>query len=248
MLHEHETAITDELALRWLTTFRSHTLMSRAEQSVEQRAGQNTEHSTEKLTQAWLRLLQHYQQSHRHYHNISHIHACLTWFDQVKAQLKNPLAVELAIWFHDVIYDVRKSDNELQSGYYAVTALTNLGVSASLSQRVYELILLTQHPNKPDPRSVDMQDQALLLDIDLSVLGQAHNVYQVYETAIRAEYQHVPSWLYKFARQRLLKSFLKQPVIYHSSYFQEKFESQARLNIQSALGRSVDRGEEGDDR
>jgi predicted metal-dependent HD superfamily phosphohydrolase len=228
---EHGTTHTDELALRWLTTFQTHILMPRAGQD------------TEKLTQAWLRLLQHYQQPHRHYHNISHIHACLIWFDKVKAQLNNPLAVELAIWFHDVIYDVRKSDNELQSGYYAVTALTNLGISANLSQRVYELILLTRHPNKPDPQSVDMQDQALLLDIDLSVLGQTQDVYQVYETAIRAEYQHVPRWLYKIARKRLLKLFLKQPVIYHSSYFQEKFEYQARLNIQSALGSNVIKGE-----
>lgn len=238
MPQEHLTALTDELALRWLATFRTNTHMLSSELETEQSADQSKKQNTEKLTQAWLRLLQHYQQPHRHYHNISHIHACLTWFDQVKSQLQNPLAVELAVWFHDVIYDVKRSDNELQSGYYAVTALTNLGISASLSQRVHELILLTRHPNRPDPLSVDMQDQALLLDIDLSVLGQAQDVYQVYETAIRAEYQHVPSWLYKFARKRLLKAFLKQPVIYHSSYFQEKFESQARLNIQSALGRS----------
>ncbi|MFT5880247.1 MAG: putative metal-dependent HD superfamily phosphohydrolase [Moritella sp.] len=238
MPQEQGTALTDELAQRWLTTFRTNMLEQRAEQIAEK----STEESSEKLTQAWLRLLQHYQQPHRHYHNMSHIHACLIWFDKVKAQLQNPLAVELAIWFHDVIYDVRKSDNELQSGYYAVTALTNLGVSASLIQQVYELILLTQHPNKPEPQSVDKQDQALLLDIDLSVLGQSQNVYRVYEAAIRAEYQHVPSWLYKFARKRLLKSFLKQPVIYHSRYFQEKFEHQARLNIQSALACRVSRG------
>jgi predicted metal-dependent HD superfamily phosphohydrolase len=212
----------ERLALRWQTLLTQHfTQLSLAE-----------------IQQSWSRLLPHYRESHRHYHDLQHIDASFTWFDQVQDTLDNPLAVALAIWFHDIIYDVRRSDNEEKSAQYAVTALTKVAASTTLVQQVYELILLTQHPSKPSQRLetlVTSHDQALFLDIDLTILGQRDAIYANYEKAIRAEYQHVPLWLYKLGRKRLLKQFLAQPKIYYSDYFSEKFESQARVNIQSVL-------------
>ncbi|GIC76542.1 hypothetical protein FMO003_19860 [Moritella sp. F3] len=212
----------ERLALRWQTLLTQHfTSLSLAE-----------------VQQSWSRLLPHYQETHRYYHDLHHIDACFIWFDQVQATLDNPLAVALAIWFHDIIYDVRRSDNEEKSAQYAVTALTNLAVSTALVQQVYELILLTRHPSKPShvlTGLVSEHDQALFLDIDLSVLGQCDAIYANYEKAIRAEYQHIPLWLYKLGRKRLLRQFLRQSSIYYSDYFNEKFELQARVNIQSVL-------------
>ena len=228
-------AISERLALRWQLLLQD-----------------NFAHlDTAQIQQAWLRLLLHYQEAHRYYHDLSHIEVSFTWFDRVQEQFDNPLAVALAIWFHDIIYDVRRRDNEVNSGYYAITALTNFAVPPQLVQQVYELILLTQHPSKPrhvfkglsgslltntnnDVLS-SINDQALFLDIDLTILGQHSAIYANYEKAIRAEYQHVPLWLYKLGRKRLLKQFLRQPIIYYSDYFKEKFEHQARVNIQSVL-------------
>jgi predicted metal-dependent HD superfamily phosphohydrolase len=217
-----ELTVSEQLALRWQALWQRHFA-----------------HLTEaEIQQSWACLLPHYQQTHRYYHDLSHIDACFTWFDQVQDTLDNPLAVALAIWFHDIIYDVRRSDNEEKSAQYAVTALTKVAASTTLVQQVYELILLTQHPSKPSQRLetlVTSHDQALFLDIDLTILGQRDAIYANYEKAIRAEYQHVPLWLYKLGRKRLLKQFLAQPKIYYSDYFSEKFESQARVNIQSVL-------------
>ena len=228
-------AISERLALRW--------------QSLLQ---DNFSHlDTAQIQQAWLRLLLHYQEAPRYYHDLCHIDACFTWFDRVQEQFDNPLAVALAIWFHDIIYDVRRRDNEVNSGHYAITALTNFAVPTQLVQQVYELILLTQHPSKPrhvlkglsgtfltntnNELLSSINDQALFLDIDLTILGQHSVIYANYEKAIRAEYQHVPLWLYKLGRKRLLKQFLRQSRIFYSDYFTEKFESQARVNIQSVL-------------
>ncbi|PKH09491.1 hypothetical protein CXF93_01240 [Moritella sp. Urea-trap-13] len=214
--------MSEHLVLRWQTLLQQHF----------------TQLSLAQIQQSWSRLLPHYQQAHRHYHDLNHIDACFTWFDQVQAKLDNPLAVALAIWFRDIIYDVRRSDNEEKSAQYAVTALTNFAVSTRLVQQVYELILLTQHPSKPSHKLkglVTHHDQALFLDIDLTILGQQGAIYANYEQAIRAEYQHVPLCLYKLGRKRLLKQLLRQPKIYYSDYFTEKFESQARVNIQSVL-------------
>jgi len=228
-------AVSERLALRWQLLLQD-----------------NFTHLTMvQIQQAWSRLLLHYQEAHRYYHDLSHIEGCFTWFDQVQDQLDDPLAVALAIWFHDIIYDVRRADNELKSAQYAVTALTNFAVSIQLVQKVYELVLLSQHPSKPsrtikrqpgkflskatDTARTSLNDQALFLDIDLTILGQNNAIYEHYEKAIRSEYQHVPLWLYIRARKRLLKRFLRQPIIYYSTYFKEKFEQQARVNIQSVL-------------
>lgn len=212
----------ERLALRWQTLLAQHF----------------THLSSAQIQQSWSRLLPHYRESHRYYHDLQHIDACFTWFDQVQATLDNPLAVALAIWFHDIIYDVRRSDNEEKSAQYAVTALTNFVVSTTLVQQVYELVLLTRHPSKPSHALtglVSQRDQGLFIDIDLTILGQSDAIYTGYEKSIRAEYQHVPLWLYKFGRKRLLKQFLRQSKIYSSDYFTDKFESQARVNIQSVL-------------
>lgn len=235
MADKNESAASKRLALRW--------------QSLLQ---DNFSHLTEaQIQQAWSRLLPHYQEPHRHYHDLTHIESCFIWFDRVKDELDDPLAVALAIWFHDVIYDVRRRDNEVKSAHYAVTALTNFVASTALVQKVYELVLLTQHPSKPREIIKSMSsrlfarhqsdvlasihDQTLFLDIDLTILGQNNAIYKGYESAIRSEYQHVPVFWYKLARKRLLKRFLRQPSIYHSDYFKERFESQARVNIQSVL-------------
>ncbi len=235
MTDNNINTVSERLALRWQLLLQD-----------------NFAHLTmAQIQQAWSRLLPHYQEVHRYYHDLSHIEACFAWFDLVKEQLDDPLAVAFAIWFHDVIYDVRRADNEVKSAQYAVTALTNLSVSTQLVQQVYELVLLTQHPSKPSREikrqsgkllsktsnimRASLNDQALFLDIDLTILGQNNAIYESYENAIRSEYQHVPLWLYKRVRKRLLKRFLRQPIIYYSSYFKEKFEQQARVNIQSVL-------------
>jgi len=234
MTNKDVCATSERLALRWQSLLQDNF----------------TDLNIVQIQQAWTRLLTHYQEQQRYYHDLSHIDACFTWFDHVQDQLDDPLAVALAIWFHDIVYDVRCSDNEVKSGHYAVTALTSFACSTSLVHKVYQLILLTQHPSKP--RHVlkglsgallnngnkvlsSINDQALFLDIDLAILGQSSAIYTGYEKSIRSEYQHVPLFLYKLARKRLLKQFLRQPNIYYSDYFKEKFESQARVNIQSVL-------------
>lgn len=46
-----------------------------------------------------------YSKPSRVYHTLPHIVHCFLEFDSVKHFLKNPEAVELAIWFHDIVYE-----------------------------------------------------------------------------------------------------------------------------------------------
>lgn len=167
-----------------------------------------------------------YDEPHRHYHSLDHVTACLEWFDRIRDKLDDPFSVELALWFHDVIYDPERGDNEAQSADYAANVLDNLAVSPGIIRKVCALIMVTRHPSQPQN-----PDEEYLIDIDLAVLGSASDVYARYAEAIRMEYAHVPDESYRKGRTCVLDGFLKQSSIYHSAFFKEKLEHAARVNM-----------------
>ena len=174
-------------------------------------------------------VLERYSESHRHYHTIDHVKACLRHLDSV-GNVVNRREVEMAFWFHDVIYDPFKKDNEGQSAIFACDALTKLGESEEVIGSVKHLVNLTKHPS--DPRELN---EKYLIDIDLSILGSSKDVYDSYENWIRKEYSKVPSILYRRGRKKVLRSFLDQPKIYSTELFGEKYETNARINLDNAL-------------
>lgn len=184
----------------------------------------------ELLNSQFQSLIAHYSEPSRHYHSFEHIKACLQWFDQIKHLLTHPNAVQSAIWFHDVIYDAKKGDNEAQCAAYAEACLLAFGESKTQIELVKHLIMLTKHPSIPQTL-----DEQLLLDIDLSILAAPASVYGIYEKHIRLEYQHVPSLLFRIGRKKLLKSFIKQSPLYHSEFFRHQFEETAKVNLAWAL-------------
>ena len=180
-------------------------------------------------SQTWFTDLHNrYSEPHRHYHNIQHIEECLAEFEQVSSRAEHPIALELAIWFHDAIYDPSRSDNEEQS---AILALKCLEQSASgQKQLVSDLILATKtHVAKNIP------DVPLLLDIDLSILGKPTARFAEYETGIRAEYSFVPLALYAEKRAAIIRNFLSRPRIFTTTAFFNRFEAQARRNLTNSI-------------
>ena len=138
--------------------------------------------------------------------------------------------MELALWYHDVIYNPRASDNEARSAIYAEEDLSRLGEPKAMIDRVKRLIEVTEHPSVPEDG-----DEALLLDIDLTILGAPPDVYQRYEEQVRREYRWVPGFLFRRGRRKLLASFLETPFIYHSDSFHAEREQQARANLDRAI-------------
>ena len=78
-------------------------------------------------------------------------------------------------------------------------------------------------------------DEALLVDIDLSILGVEPDVYKQFELDVRFEYKRVPYFFYKKKRKEVLHGFLNRKTIYQSDFFIDKFEAQARTNLHLAL-------------
>jgi len=119
---------------------------------------------------------------------------CLREFDAARALAYQPAAVEMAIWFHDAIYDPRAADNEERSAELARLYLAEARVSVAFQDSVARLVLATkQHDGSLDP------DAPLMVDIDLSIFGQPAERFWQYEEQIRGEYEwvarHTGSWL-----------------------------------------------------
>jgi predicted metal-dependent HD superfamily phosphohydrolase len=177
-------------------------------------------------------LLAAYSEKHRHYHTARHIDHCLREFDSAQSLAREPAEVELALWFHDAIYDPHSGKNEERSADWACELLTRHAVSSERIGRVRDHILATRHEavaNDPDSR--------LVVDIDLSILGVDEVAYAEFEVNVRKEYRWVPSLLFRRKRAEILESFLARPEIYTTQLFRDRYEAQARRNLARAIPR-----------
>ncbi|HET8695624.1 MAG TPA: N-methyl-D-aspartate receptor NMDAR2C subunit [Aquabacterium sp.] len=171
-----------------------------------------------------------YNEPHRRYHTIQHLQECLAHFSQVTQLALHPGEVEIALWFHDAIYELKGKDNERRSAEWALHALSQAGAQPEVHARVEGLIMATCHQAKPiDP------DQQLLVDIDLAILGSPPARFAEYDRQVREEYSWVPGFLYRMKRKEVLKSFLARQAIYSTPHFSACFERQARDNLKSIL-------------
>jgi len=164
----------------------------------------------------------------RHYHTLSHLDACLRELDDAREFAVRASEVELALWFHDAVYRSWRRDNEQRSAGLAARILR--AASLESVERIRQMVLATQH------RDEDFAgDTALVVDIDLSILGQQPETYAQFERAIRREYWWVTRARYVAGRGSVLRRFLGRSSIYQHDHFYEKYETRARANITAAL-------------
>lgn len=180
----------------------------------------------------WRTLLGRYAEPHRQYHTQAHLKACLKHFDAVRHIATHPAEIELALWFHDAVYEIPGAGNEARSADWARDVLQAAGASTEVAARVHALVMASCHKTQPQT-----PDQELLLDVDLAILGAPAALFDAYETQIRAEYASVPEQAFRKGRRQILETFLARQPIFRTDYFSARYEAQARAN----LLRSVDR-------
>lgn len=176
-------------------------------------------------------LLARYAEPHRAYHTQQHLAECLTLLDEVRGEAGEPAEIEVALWFHDAIYDVHRNDNEVLSADWARHALSQAGAVAEVVDRVAALVLATRHSVAPQT-----VDERLLVDIDLAILGAAPARFAEYEAQIRREYAFVPESVFNEKRGAILAGFLARPVLYATRAMSLRFEAAARRNLAAAIG------------
>ena len=179
----------------------------------------------EKLITSW-------KEPQRHYHTLEHLRECLAQLDVVHTLADRPADIELALWFHDAVYEPGDENNELKSAYLAERAMALAGCGKDEAGTIRRMILATRHHGRPESH-----DESLLIDIDLSILGAPAARFDRYEDDIRAEYHSVPWPLYVTARRRVLRGFHDRPRIYNTDHFHEQLDMQARANLSRSLKR-----------
>jgi predicted metal-dependent HD superfamily phosphohydrolase len=175
-------------------------------------------------------LLARYAEPHRAYHTRQHLRECFEQLEPAAGSAHALAEVQLALWFHDAIYDPRAQDNEERSAQWAGDALRAVGADPSIGLRVRALVLATRHAAVPEG-----PDAQLLVDVDLSILGAPRARFDEYERQVRVEYGWVPEPAFRAARANVLRGFLARPRIYSTEGFADRLEAAARANLERSL-------------
>lgn len=175
-------------------------------------------------------LLASWGQPHRRYHNIAHLRDVLSHADELADHAADPVAVKLAVWYHDAVYTGRPDDEE-NSARRAEAELAALGLPPALIAEVARLVRLTA---THDPRRGDYNGEALS-DADLAILAAPPDRYVTYTVAIRGEYAHVPDDAFRAGRARILYALLERPAVYRTPYARDQWEAMARFNLGAEL-------------
>lgn len=178
----------------------------------------------------WFEIEKKYSGKSRHYHNLQHLETLFEEIEHVKDIIKNFNTITFSIFYHDVIYDATSKLNEEKSADVAKERLEVLGLKNKDLQQVYEQILATKSHQKSED-----EDTNFLLDADLSVLGKSSEIYSEYTKQIGKEYSIYPDFLYKPGRKKVLQHFLELESIFKTEFFRNKYETQARENIEFEL-------------
>lgn len=169
-----------------------------------------------------------YSKPHRFYHNLDHVIHCMGELDDYISHNDYPggqaIIIRSALLMHDIVYDSSANNNESLSaqiarewdGFWDIDTITRLIMSTKTHT----------------PQSLD---EEIMCDVDLAILGQPDNQYREYVDKIRMEYNHLDDTQFTTGRMTFLQSMLARDKIFHTDFFAEKYESQARFNIITEL-------------
>jgi predicted metal-dependent HD superfamily phosphohydrolase len=178
----------------------------------------------------WEKIEANYSAENRHYHNLSHLDYMADQAMRYQNNLSDLDTILLSIFYHDIIYNVIRKDNEIKSADIAREQLSQLGVPTDKIAKCHTQILATQkHALSSNA------DTNYLLDFDLAILGERPSDYEEYTRKIRKEYAVYPDFLYRRGRKKVLQHFLAMNRIFKTDAFYERYEQTARDNLKIEL-------------
>lgn len=141
----------------------------------------------------------------RHYHNVNHLIDIIKNIEEHKdfkyLSVFEKQSLLLAAFFHDVIYDAKRKDNEDQSIKYFLSSYK--GGNLTMSKLVCELIETTKYRKRP----LDKLKKIFWESDNYKFKGSYENFLKN-EKLIRKEFSFVPNEEYKQKRLEFLNSNL----------------------------------------
>jgi predicted metal-dependent HD superfamily phosphohydrolase len=173
-------------------------------------------------------LRRRYEEPFRRYHNVQHIQDCLRLCDEIGPLLVDRDAVEIALWFHDAVYDRGSSTNELRSAELFLSM--SAGASFMFRHRVCDHILATRHST-----TVRDPDRRFLVDIDLSGFGASWDEFMRNGALLREECCDQDDVRYHHGQVAFLSRLQERPQFFLTDYFRARYETTARDNLRRVL-------------
>lgn len=192
-------------------------------------------------TAIWDAIKTQYTEDHRQYHTLYHLHEV---FDSLAPHIdldKNKVAVELAVWFHDIVYITSYNEyknNEASSARMMVDLLNKhtpeFLESPDTREQVYlavEMIIASKN-HKMESSWVTgdrakLHSSQLFLDADMAILAASRTRLFEYDAQISKEWGFIPgreSIAFASARKNALMKF-KESQIFATKEFQHLEES-----------------------
>lgn len=185
---------------------------------------------------AYAGLIELYGEPHRHYHTLNHIRHCLAEFDRAAALMDHPDAVEMALWFHDAIYQPGAHDNEWRSAEL-FRQWANGRATPAFQQRVHDLVMATTHREPPRDH-----DARFVVDIDLSSFGLPWEKCEQDGRRIRAEFADLHDDEYYPGHLQFLRILQGRPTFFFTEWFQQCYEKIACGNVTRIIAELQARG------
>ena len=191
-------------------------------------------------------LLQAWEQPHRAYHHSGHLSQMLSDLDHLythRAQGSTPLALILAAWFHDAVYEGAPGEDERRSEQLASASLKPLVTAGLLTDQELQMVSLLVRatathklPESADlPAGYEPADIQLFLDADMAILAADSARYRRYLRGVRSEYSHFDDEAFRTGRTTFLRSILGRERIFLSEEALKLWEEPARANLRAEL-------------
>jgi predicted metal-dependent HD superfamily phosphohydrolase len=164
----------------------------------------------------------------RFFHNLDHIRDCIRQVDEVAPLLVDRDAAELALWFHDAVYEPGAANNEQRSAELFLDLA--VGAPPSLCRRVCAMILATRHTSLPPGN-----DRRFVMDIDLAGFGAPWEEFVRRGADLRAEYAGQTDAQYFAGQALFLQRLARRRHFFGTAYFRDRYEATARENLRRLL-------------
>ena len=176
----------------------------------------------------WIVIETAYSSAGRHYHTLQHL--CEVCYELENYYQGNiPLSTLLALFYHDIVYNTLRSDNEKQSAECAFKKMNTWNIDPRIAEKARDIILATANHESKDPEAM------IFIDADMAILGCNENKYNGYAAQVRKEFGIYPDLLYNRGRRKFIETTLRREVIFLTPAFREKYELQARINLTNEL-------------
>ncbi|CAM9284856.1 unnamed protein product [Ascophyllum nodosum] len=167
----------------------------------------------------------------RFYHTMEHVADMLEAAESDFKDIRRPRLVQLAIFFHDVVYDPKSTSNEEDSAALFQKFSEAAQMNPSDAETVSNYIIATKCHDVADSDDTDLRT---FIDLDMAVLGRERTAYLTYASQVREEYAHVPTETYCRKRAQVLGDFLAKPIFATDAY-QVQLEATARANLEAEI-------------